>query len=403
MLFEYQVRDQRGKLRRGTWDAAHKAAVVEGLLQQEYYIIYLREVVVQDNKSIDINKLVRVSNFDLMVMTRQLATMLSAGLPILRALRILQLQTPNGRLKAVLVKITGDVEAGLSLGEALAQYPQIFSPIYVNMVKAGEMGGLLEEVLNRLYVHLEKEQELISSLKSASLYPVITTIIALGVLFLTVTLVMPRFADVFQSSGVVLPWFTQMLLGAGRNLPRGLPVLIIIIAASTYLVKRGRGTRGGRSFFDNLLLHMPVLGRTINQIVAARFTNTLGTLIKTGIPLLKALEAAGESCGNAVVEKAAIQAGRSIKEGYSLTAPLQKSGIFEPMVTDMIAVGEETGTLDDMLMQISRYYDGQLQQALNALTTLIEPLLIIIVAILVGSIVIAMLLPLLDMVNLVGF
>lgn len=403
MLFEYQVRDQRGKLRRGTWDAAHKAAVVEGLLQQEYYIIYLREGVVQEDKSIDINKLVRVSNFDLMVMTRQLATMLSAGLPILRALRILQLQTPNGRLKAVLVKITGDVEAGLSLGEALAQYPQIFSPIYVNMVKAGEMGGLLEEVLNRLYVHLEKEQELISSLKSASLYPVITTIIALGVLFLTVTLVMPRFADVFQSSGVVLPWFTQMLLGAGRNLPRGLPVLIIIIAASTYLVKRGRGTRGGRSFFDNLLLHMPVLGRTINQIVAARFTNTLGTLIKTGIPLLKALEAAGESCGNAVVEKAAIQAGRSIKEGYSLTAPLQKSGIFEPMVTDMIAVGEETGTLDDMLMQISRYYDGQLQQALNALTTLIEPLLIITVAILVGSIVIAMLLPLLDMVNLVGF
>ncbi|MFA7077067.1 MAG: type II secretion system F family protein [Syntrophomonas sp.] len=404
MRFEYRARDGQGRLRAGILDAEHKNAVVEGLLGQNYYIVSLKERSAHKDISIDLelNRLARVSTPDLAIMTRQLSVMLAAGLSILRSLKILAEQTSNNRLKEAVLIIAGDIESGLALWEALNRHPQIFPRVYVSMIKAGELGGALDAVLNRLCIHLEREQEFNSKLKSASIYPAITSIFAVLVVILIVTFVMPRLAGIFQSSGVALPWPTRLLLGAGSSLKSGGLYIIPGTGVALYFIKRSRTTHGGRLFFDNLLLRLPVLGRTIKQIIIARFASTLGILIKSGIPVLQALEVVAETVGNSVVGEAIAGACRSIKAGDSIAGPLQRSGVFEPMVTDMIAVGEETGALDEMLMQLSDYYERELMHTLDTLITIIEPLLIVLVAILVGGAVIAMLLPMLDMVNLVG-
>ena len=404
MIFEYRARDRRGKLCGGTWTAPHKSVVVEGLLKQDLCIVSLRETRVQQDNSLgsQLGKLAGVGNPDLIMMTRQLSVMLAAGLPIIRSLKVLALQTSNQKLKEVLLFISNDVESGLALGEALAKYPKIFSRVYVSLIKAGEMGGALAAVLERLCDYLEKEEQFKSSLKSASIYPVITTVMAVFTVFFVVAFVMPKFAGLFQSSGVALPWPTQLLLGVSTLLQRGAPFIIVGMGLSLYIVKRAQGSLSGRLFFDNLLLRVPILGRIVKQVVVARFASTLGVLIKTGIPILPALEVAGKTAGNSAVREAVTIAGHNIKEGGSIAAQLQSNGIFEPLAINMIAVGEETVALDEMLLQLSNYYEVQLQHTLAALISLLEPLLIVVVALLVGGVVIAMLLPMLEMVNLVG-
>ena len=405
MRFGYRVRDEQGRLKSGTWEADHKNTVVAGLLYQNYYIVSLKEL--QSGQpavqvEFHLSSLKKVNGQDLVIFTRQLSVMLAAGLPILRCLKILAEQASNTCLKDVALRIQEDIETGLPLWEAFGRHSQIFSRVYISMLKAGETGGVLDAVLDKLSYHLEREQEFNSKLKSASIYPLFISIMAVLVVLLVITLIMPRFVSIFESSGVQLPLPTRLLMRLGAFLKTGGLFIFIGVISLIYLIKRFKGTTEGRLIYDSILLHLPILGRIINHIAIARFARTLGILIKSGINALQALEVVENIAGNAAIGKAIAGACRSIKEGDSITSPLQSSGLFEPLVTHMIAIGEETGRLDEMLIHLSDYYEGELIHTLDTLIAVIEPLLIFLVAIVVGGVVIAILYPMFDMINLVG-
>jgi type IV pilus assembly protein PilC len=405
LKFEYRVRDKQGRMTSGFLEAEHKNSVVQKLLGQGFYIVSLKEIV-QSSKDIKLefkfSTLRKVSTRDLVVFTQQLSTMLAAGLPIIRSFKILGEQTANAKLRKAILEIKEDIESGLALWEAVAKHPEIFSRIYISMIKAGELGGVLDPVLERLAYHLEREQEINAKVKSASIYPMIICIFAVLMVIFIITFVMPMFIGMFQSSGVQLPLPTRILLGAGAFIKTWGLMLLLGILATIYLMKRWGKTEGGRYFYDSLYLHLPLLGKTINRIAVARFARTMGTLVKSGIPVLQALEVMQEVVGNAVISRAIAQASSSIKEGETINVPLMETGVFEPMVTQMIAVGEETGTLDQMLMRMSDYYERELLYAVDALMAVIEPLLILVVAIMVGGVVVATLMPMFDMTTLVG-
>lgn len=405
MRFAYRVRDEQGRLKSGIWEAEHKQSVVEGLLLQDYYIVFLQELPSQQqgiHMEIDLAGLSRVDGRDLVIFTRQLSVMLTAGLPVVRCLEIAAQQTSNSRLKHAALIIQEDMEAGTPLWKAFGRHSKIFSGLYVSMLRAGETGGVLDLVLDKLSFHLEKEREFYSQLKSASVYPLFISSFAALVVFLIVTLIVPRFVSIFQSSGVELPMPTRFLIKMGTILQtRGL-LIIFGLLACLYLLRCIKRTSRGGLVCDTLILHLPLLGRSISQIAAARFARTVGVLIKSGIDVLQALEVVKDMIGNAVISRAVSTACDSIREGESITSPLQRAGVFEPIVTQMIAVGEETGRLDEMLIHLSDYYEAELIRTLDTLLKLIEPVLIFSVALLVGGIVIAILYPMFEMIDLIG-
>lgn len=405
MKFEYRVRDEQGRLKSGIWEADHKNSVVAGLLLQNYYIVFLKELQAgqrDGQMEIHLSSFKKVNGQDLVIFTRQLSVMLAAGLPIMRCLKILAEQACNPRLKDVVLRIQEDIETGLPLWEAFARHPEIFSRIYISMLKAGETGGVLDAVLDKLSYHLEKEQEFNSKLKSASIYPIFISILAVSVVLLVITLIMPRFVSIFASSGVQLPVPTRLLIGASELLKTGGLSTFISLFGLIFLIKHFKGTARGGLIYDSILLHLPLLGRSIRQIAVARFARTLGILIKSGINVLQALEVVEDIVGNAVIGRAIAGACHSIKEGESITSPLQRTGLFEPLVTHMIAVGEETGRLDEMLIHLSDYYEVELIHTLDTLIAVIEPLLIFMVALVVGGVVISILYPMFEMINLIG-
>ncbi|MEN6391750.1 MAG: type II secretion system F family protein [Syntrophomonas sp.] len=400
MKYAYNVRTRQGKYLSGVLEAENREAVIQSLLAQNYSVLSLKDASAS-SKEINIS-FARVKTRDLVLMTRQLATMISAGLSIIRCFSILEQQASNAKLKTALREVRQDISEGLPLWQALAKHPRIFSNIYVSMVKAGELGGMLDEVLERLCLHLEREQEINAKIKAASIYPAIISIFAIIMMMGIMIFVMPMFIDMFKSYGSELPAPTRMLIKVSDFL-RGywmfwIPGLVIII----YALRKSGKTEGGREFWDKLYLKLPVVGKTIGQIGVARFARTMGTLVRAGIPILQALEVMEEVAGNVVMKKAIHSARVSITEGDSIADPLAATGVFEPMVTQMIAVGEETGSLDDMLVRMSDYFEREVMHMVDALMAVLEPLLIIFVALMVGAIVIATLLPVFDIVSTVG-
>lgn len=400
MKYAYNVRTRQGKHLSGVLEAENREAVIQSLLAQNYSVLSLKEATTS-SKEINLS-FGGVKTKDLVLITRQLATMIAAGLSIIRCFNILELQASNAKLKAALREIKQDISEGLPLWQALSKHPRIFSNIYVSMVKAGELGGMLDEVLERLCLHLEREQEINAKIKSASIYPAIISIFAIIMMMGIMIFVMPMFVDMFNSYGAELPSPTRMLIKISDFL-RGywmfwLPVVVIII----YALKKSGKTEGGREFWDKFYLKLPVVGKTIGQIGVARFARTMGTLVRAGIPILQALEVMEEVAGNVVMQKAIHSARVSITEGDSIAEPLAATGVFEPMVTQMIAVGEETGALDDMLVRMSDYFEREVMHMVDALMSVLEPLLIIFVALMVGAIVVATLLPVFDIVSTVG-
>jgi len=398
--YAYNVRTRQGKHLSGVLEAENREAVIQSLLAQNYSVLSLKEATTS-SKEINLS-FGGVKTKDLVLITRQLATMIAAGLSIIRCFNILELQASNAKLKAALREIKQDISEGLPLWQALSKHPRIFSNIYVSMVKAGELGGMLDEVLERLCLHLEREQEINAKIKSASIYPAIISIFAIIMMMGIMIFVMPMFVDMFNSYGAELPGPTRMLIKISDFL-RGywmfwLPVVVIII----YALKKSGKTEGGREFWDKFYLKLPVVGKTIGQIGVARFARTMGTLVRAGIPILQALEVMEEVAGNVVMQKAIHSARVSITEGDSIAEPLAATGVFEPMVTQMIAVGEETGALDDMLVRMSDYFEREVMHMVDALMSVLEPLLIIFVALMVGAIVVATLLPVFDIVSTVG-
>lgn len=347
----------------------------------------------------------RVKPKQLMTFTRQLATLVDAGLPLVRSMTVLERQERTPALKRALGEMAESIQSGSTFAEALAQHPKIFNKLYVNMAKAGEVGGVLDQVLIRLAEFMEKAQRIKNKVISAMVYPIVVMVMAVAILTFLMIFIIPKFEQIFSEllEGKALPALTQMVLGVSRTLTQRLPFVIITIVGLIVALKIFGRTRAGAQFFDRLKLNMPIFGVLMRKTAIARFTRTLGTLMTSGVPVLQALNIVRDTAGNEVIAKAVTQIHDAVKEGENMAPPIEATKVFPPMVVSMVQVGEETGELPEMLMKIADSYDDEVDNTVAGLTSIIEPLLIVFLALIVGTIVISLFLPLISIIgNLSG-
>ena len=399
--FAYRGRSQAGQVVAGKIEANTMEAVVAQLRQQRIFPISVKP----QPKSIEF-KIPgfggKVKEKDLAVCTRQLATMIDAGLPLVQCLDTLASQQPNKRFQKILTEIRGDVEGGSTFATALKRHPTVFTPLYANMVEAGEAGGLLDIILNRLAVYIEKAMTLRRKVKGAMIYPSAIVVVAIAVVIFLLTFVIPVFAGFFEGAGVELPLPTQIVMALSRLVRTYLLAGIGLLIAGIVGIRFTYRTEKGRRAIDALFLWVPVFGPLFQKVAVARFTRTLGTLIASGVPILDGLDITAKTAGNKVVEEAIMRTRESIAEGKTIAAPLQSSGVFPPMVVQMISVGEQSGALDSMLEKIADFYDAEVDQAVANLTALIEPILMVFLGVVVGGMIVAMYLPIFKLVTVIG-
>jgi type IV pilus assembly protein PilC len=421
--FNYVALDNRGNETKGTIDVGSQNEAIGRVKDMGLYPTKITEAEKEDKtaakkgkakpaakaksggkKGVNINISIpgfggRVKPKVLMTFTRQLATLVDAGLPLLRGLRVLEKQERNVALKKIIAELATSIEGGSTFSEALAQHPKVFNRLFINMVKAGELGGVLEVVLKRLAEFSEKAQKIKGKVKAALFYPIAVMIVAVGIMILLMCFVVPKFKDVFSGMGVKLPGFTLFVMGVSdiikNNILATMGVLVVIVVAFLLFIK----TKFGRHLWDRFKLVMPAIGPVISKVAISRFARTLGTLVSSGVPILQALNIVKETAGNVIIANAVVKVHESVKEGETITAPLEGSGVFPPMVISMVDVGEQTGALPEMLMRIADDYDEQVDNAVAAMTSLLEPMMIVFLAVIVGSIVIAMFLPLIAMIS----
>jgi type IV pilus assembly protein PilC len=343
----------------------------------------------------------KVKGKDLAIYTRQFSTMVDAGLPIAQCLSILSEQSSSKNLRAVTAKIAREVEGGVSLAEAFRKYPKTFDALYVNMLQVGETGGILDVVLQRLAAYIEKATALKRKVKGAMVYPLTIVSVAVLVIIFMLTFVIPTFADMFKNLGADLPLPTQIVLWVSTFTRRWIIVIVAAFGLIVYGLRRYYATDQGSLTIDRFMLRVPVFGMLIRKVAVARFTRTLGTMISSGVPILEGLLITARTAGNRVVEKAVLHARSVVTAGGTLAEPLKATPVFPPMVVHMIAVGENTGALDQMLSKIADFYDDEVDTAVSALTALLEPLMIVFLGVVVGGIVVAMYLPIFKMVTLI--
>ena len=394
-LYSYTAKDNQGLKLSGILEAMDQHGAVTVLHKKGLIIISVKEERLKKVKE----KGVKLD--DLVVFSRQLATMVESGITLVQALHILSEQAENKVLSSVTLKIKEDIEGGSSLHEALERHPKIFSNLYMNMVRAGETSGLLDEILDRLANYLEKTSALQRKVKSSLVYPAV--VISMASLITTVLLikVVPTFKGIFASLGGTLPLPTQILILISDTLRRFFPFVIAAFIILGFLFKKYINTSKGRYQFDYSLLRLPVFGPLFKKVVVAKFSRTLATLVKSGVPILNALEIVGKTAGNMVVEEAVNNARNCIKEGEPISEPLSRSKAFPPMVVRMIAVGEQTGQLEKMLNKIADFYDEQVDAAVSGLTSMIEPLVIGFLGIIIGGIVMALFMPIFKITELI--
>ena len=374
--YQYKARDKFSKPLSGVMSADDENAVATKLNQLGYTPISITETKQESAVTKFLGSAIRVKFSDLNMFTRQLATLQKAGLPILLALSALREQTENKIFKEVIAQITRDIESGLSLSGALEKYPLIFDSLYLNMVASGEASGKLDQVLERLATLREHDETIRLRIKSATRYPMIVVIaMIIGFIVLT-TLVVPRYAKIYAQYTTALPMPTQILLGINYLATKFWWLLIIAGGAVYFLFKQYINTRAGRLTWDSFKLKVPVFGPLFLKLSISRFTRITGTLMRSGIPILKILDISSGSTGNVVISKAIQNIKNNVAEGKGMAEPMKISGLFPPIVTQMVAVGEETGKLDDLLIHVSSYYDEQVDYTVNNLTSLIEPILI---------------------------
>jgi type IV pilus assembly protein PilC len=392
-LYAYRALDKQGEIVQDKLEGSGEMAVAQELRQQGLLVIDVKEQSVAQKDILAPFKGIRLA--DLVVFSRQLATMINAGLPIVRALNVLSEQTENVKLKDVVVAVRKDVEAGLFLSEALEKHPNVFSRLYVEMVKAGEVGGILDGVLLRLADQLERDQDLRRKIRSALTYPIVVLILAILATSFMLIFIVPVFAQMFQDLGGTLPLPTRICMLLSNILTSFWGILVYAgMALAVVLFLRWKKSERGRKVWGRAVLRIPAkIGDVVKKATLARFARTLGTLSAAGVPILQAIETTATSSGNWVVERALIKSRDAIREGIPLYKPLEEEPIFPPMVTRMIAVGEETGDVDGMLIKIAEFYESEVDAAVKALTSIIEPLMIVVVGSIVGGIVISMYLP----------
>jgi type IV pilus assembly protein PilC len=336
---------------------------------------------------------------DIVIFTRQFATMINSGLPLVQSLTILAAQAENPKLKDVTRAVVFDVEAGNTLADALARHPTAFPQLYVNMVAAGEAGGILDTILLRLATFLEKNDKLIRKVKSAMIYPAVIGGVALGAIVILLVFVIPVFQEMFASVGSDLPVPTRIVILMSDMLQSYWLFMIAAIGAGIFAFRKFNDTHTGKRKVDAMLLGMPVLGDVLRKSAVARFTRTLGTLVSSGVSILDGLEITAKTAGNTVIQDAIMQSRASIAGGDTIAAPLEKSGVFPPMVISMIAVGEQTGGLDEMLSKIADFYDDEVDVAVGGMLALMEPMMILFLGVIVGGMIVAMYLPIFGMMN----
>ena len=399
--FEYQARDARGKVVKGRIEAPTQSAVSGRLRTMGVAPLSVKEVSTT-GLSMEIhlggNK---IAQKDLAVMARQLATMVSAGLSLLRALSILAEQTESVALAKVLGQVRNDVETGQSLSAALERHAQVFPPLMINMVKAGEVGGFLEDVLLSVATNFESEVKLRAKIKSAMTYPVVVLCIALLAVVGMLLFIVPVFAKMFSDLGGQLPLPTQMLVYAANAVKIGIGPLIVLLVVFSVWWRRHKNDEKVRNVWDPLKLKMPVFGTLFKKIAISRFTRNFGTMVRSGVPMLQALDIVGATSGNIVIERTIKDVQESVRQGQTLTGPLAKSTVFPPMVVQMMAVGEDTGALDTMLDKVAEFYDQEVEAQTEALTSLIEPLMIAFLGAIVGSMIIALYMPIFKIFDLI--
>jgi type IV pilus assembly protein PilC len=424
--FNYVALDSRGKETKGTLDVASQPEAIGRLKEMGYFPTKVveaektadkaaakdekgKKAAGKARKGMSINIKIpfiggRVKPKVLTTFTRQLATLVDAGLPLLRGLRVLERQERNATLKEIIGELATSIEGGSTFSEGLAQHPKVFNRLYVNMVKAGELGGVLEVVLNRLSEFMEKAQKIKGKVIAAMFYPVAVLVVASAILVVLMVYVVPKFEEIFKDmlSGDQLPQFTRIVLGISRAIKDHI-IITLGSAFGVFIVfKVIVSTRFGRKYFDKFKLIMPVLGPVVSKVAISRFTRTLGTLVSSGVPILQALTIVKETSGNVIVANAVAAVHESVKEGETITQPLEASNVFPPMVISMVDVGEQTGALPEMLMKIADNYDDEVDNSVAAMTSLLEPIMIVFLAIVVGSIVIALFLPLIVLMDKVG-
>jgi type IV pilus assembly protein PilC len=397
--FEWKGRDRSGRAQSGVLVADSKESVLAVLRRQQMVPITVKE----KGKEIALPRFRRgIDDKTLAVFTRQFSVMIDAGLPLVQCLQILGEQQEHKAFQRILIQVREDVESGSSLAAALGKHPTAFNDLYVNMVAAGEAGGILDTILQRLAVYIEKAARLKAQVKSALIYPAAVIAIAIIVVSIILKYVIPVFASLFVSLGAELPLPTRITIALSHFIQRFWWLAIIVVAALAYAVRRYYATPQGRLVIDRLLLRAPILGTVLRKIAVARFCRTLGTLLSAGVPLLESLDITAHTSGNAVIEQATLEVRKQVEEGKTVSEPLGATNQFPPMVVHMIAVGETTGAMDTMLAKIAEFYEDEVDIAVAGLMKLIEPIMIFFLGIVIGGIVISMYLPMFDLISKIG-
>jgi type IV pilus assembly protein PilC len=401
--FAYKVRDRAGKVQSGTIEAENAAMVAGKLKGMGYAPISIEESKAGLKTELKIPGMgaKKVKLKDLAVMSRQFATMVNSGLSLLRALSILAEQTENPELARVLGEVRNDVETGNALSAALAKHPKVFPPLMVNMTKAGEVGGFLDSVMLQIAENYEAEVKLRGKVKAAMTYPVVVFILAILMCIVMLIFIVPTFAKMFKDLGGSLPTPTKVLIWASHTLKFMLPFLVVLLIAFAVVWKRVKHTEQVRNVVDPLKLKMPVFGNLFQKIALSRFARNLGTMMKSGVPILQSLDIVADTTGNVVLGRAVRDVQESVRTGEALAKPLENHPVFPPMVVQMMAVGEDTGALDTMLMKISQFYDQEVEATTESLTALIEPLMIAFLGAVVGSMIVALYMPIFKIFDLI--
>jgi type IV pilus assembly protein PilC len=403
-VYAYKAKGADGNVQEGTVDAAEQKQAVERLRSQKLVILEIGE---KTANPLDALKALfkgkgKVTTKDLTLFSRQLSTLVSAGVPIVQGLGILESQAENPAFKEVLGAVKTDIEGGLSISDALKKHPDAFPDLYCSMIKAGELGGILDTILERLTSYMESSEALKAKVKSAMMYPAIVLSICGGVTVFLLVFVIPTFKTIFSSFGAQLPLPTQVLMDLSDIMKKYFILIAIAPVAGYKGFLKFYSTPYGMKWCDRQALSVPIFGIIMKKVAVAKFTRTLGTLIKSGVPIMQALETVAATAGNVVIAEAVLQTRESIREGGHISDPLKKSGLFPNMVTSMISVGEETGSLDIMLSKIADFYDMEVDTAVKGLTSLIEPIVIVVMGVIIGTIVVAMFLPMFGLGELAG-
>jgi type IV pilus assembly protein PilC len=397
--YEWKGRDRNGNAQTGVLIGDSKEAVIAALRRQQIVVTTVKE----KGKEIALPKFGGgIKSKDIAVFTRQFSVMIDAGLPLVQCLDILGQQQDNKTFQKVILQVRQDVEAGSSLAEAMRKHPQAFNDLYVNMVAAGEAGGILDTILQRLAAYIEKTVKLTSQVKSALVYPVAVITIAIIVVYVILWKVIPVFATLFEGLGGSLPFLTQMVVNLSNFIGNFWWLIFLVIIGTAFAIRQYYQTDAGRYQIDKILLRLPVFGILLRKIAVARFCRTLGTLLSSGVAILESLDITARTSGNAVIEEALLKVRKEVEEGKTIAEPLTRSEQFPPMVCQMIGVGEQTGAMDTMLSKIADFYEDEVDAAVDGLMSLIEPVIIAFLGVVIGIIVVAMYLPMFTLISQIG-